>query len=190
LPPTSLLKREPFKDRIPRVLFVGRLQARKRVDLLLKACALMENQIECWIVGDGPEATRLKELAQSVCPEAKFLGPKHGPELEHFYEQADLFVLPGTGGLAVQEAMAHALPVIVAEGDGTQRDLVNEGNGWLLEPGNLDDLSRVMQEALENPQDLLKRGLASYQIVLDRANIDAMAKVFLDVINHLHGSQD
>jgi glycosyltransferase involved in cell wall biosynthesis len=188
-PPTSIPKREPINGRVPRILFVGRLQARKRVDLLLKACALIENQVECWIIGDGPEDVRLKELAQRVYPEAKFLGPKHGPELEHFFEQADLFVLPGTGGLAVQEAMAHALPVIVAEGDGTQRDLVNNENGWLLESGNLDDLYRAMREALENPQDLLRRGLASYQIVLDRANIDAMAKVFLEVINYLHGSQ-
>ena len=44
-------------------------------------------------------------------------------ETAHF-AGADLFVLPGTGGLAVQEAMSYALPVIVAKGDGTQEDLV------------------------------------------------------------------
>jgi glycosyltransferase involved in cell wall biosynthesis len=185
--PMSMPKRQPFNGRAPRVLFVGRLQTRKRVDLLLKACSRVEKKAECWIVGDGPESTHLKKLAQDVYPEAKFLGSKHGPELENLFKQADLFVLPGTGGLAVQEAMSHGLPVIVAEGDGTQRDLVTEENGWLVEPGNIGDLSHALIEAFKDPADLLRMGLASYQIVRDRANIDAMARVFTDVTNHLCG---
>jgi glycosyltransferase involved in cell wall biosynthesis len=184
-PPASMQQRESFKERAARILFVGRLQARKRVDLLLRACSLVGKGAECWIVGDGPERSRLEKLAQDVCPEVRFLGSKHGRELEDLFNQADLFVLPGTGGLAVQEAMAHGLPVIVAEGDGTQRDLVGEGNGWLVKPGDLNDLSEAIGEALEDPEELLKKGSASYQIVLHRANIDAMAKVFLEVMKHL-----
>jgi len=124
-------------------------------------------------------------LAQDIYPEAKFLGCKHNLELEELFDQADLFVLPGTGGLAVQEAMAHGLPVIVAEGDGTQRDLVSQENGWLVKPGDLEGLSRSLQEAFVDPERLLKKGAASYQIVLDRASIDAMAEVFIDVMNFL-----
>jgi glycosyltransferase involved in cell wall biosynthesis len=186
-PPTSIPKRSPFNGRAPRILFVGRLQARKRVDLLLKACNLVEKKAECWIVGDGPESTYLRRLAQDVCPEAEFLGSRHGSELNRLFEQADLFVLPGTGGLAVQEAMSYGLPVIVAEGDGTQRDLVTEENGWLVQPGNIADLSQALREAIEAPADLLRMGVASYRIVRDRANIDAMAGVFTDVMNHLQG---
>ncbi|OGO16501.1 MAG: hypothetical protein A2Z14_07190 [Chloroflexi bacterium RBG_16_48_8] len=185
LPPAFLPERVSIRGRAPRVLFVGRLQARKRVDLLLKACALIETKAECWIVGDGPESSVLMTLAQDIYPEAKFLGSKHGSELEELFDQADLFVLPGTGGLAVQEAMAHGLPVIVAEGDGTQRDLVSQENGWLVKPGDLEGLSRSLQEAFADPDGLLKKGAASYQIVLDRASIDVMAEVFIEVMNHL-----
>jgi glycosyltransferase involved in cell wall biosynthesis len=187
VPPTSVPKRESFNGRAPRILFVGRLQARKRVDLLLKACSLVEKKAECWIVGDGPESSYLRKLAQEIYPEAQFLGSRHGPELEDLFKKADLFVLPGTGGLAVQEAMSHGLPVIVAEGDGTQRDLVTEENGWLGEPENIGELSQALREAFEDPVDLLRMGFASYQIVCDRANIDAMVGVFMDVMNHLHG---
>jgi glycosyltransferase involved in cell wall biosynthesis len=187
LPPASMPKREPFNGRILRILFVGRLQARKRVDLLLKACHLVGKNPECWIVGEGPESLTLKKLAQDVYPKAEFLGSRHGPDLERLFDQADLFVLPGTGGLAVQEAMAHGLPVIVAEGDGTQRDLVRDENGWLVEPGNIEDLLNALQDALEDPEGLLEMGEASYQIVHDRANVDAMAKIFTEVMNVLHG---
>lgn len=188
-PPTSSPERSAFKGRAPRILFVGRLQARKRVDLLLKACSRVEQKAECWIVGDGPECSSLERLAQDIYPNTKFLGPKHGSELESLFQQADLFVLPGTGGLAVQEAMSYGLPVIVAEGDGTQRDLVSDENGWLVEPGNLDELSHAIRKALADPEDLLKKGMASYQMVLDRANIDVMAKVFTEVMNHMYGGR-
>jgi len=182
LPPTQQPDRDPKVEGPLRVLFVGRLQARKRVDLLLRVCALVEPSPECWIVGDGPERSTLEKLAKDVFPSAKFHGTKHGEELNSLFAEADLFVLPGTGGLAIQEAMAHGLPVIVAEGDGTQRDLVTEDNGWLINPGSLDDLSRAMRDAISHSEGLSKMGNASYQIVVDRANINAMAQVFINVM--------
>jgi len=183
LPPKQRPDRYPKEKGPLRVLFVGRLQARKRVDLLLRVCALVEPGPECWIVGDGAERSALEKLAKDVFPPAKFLGSKHGQELSDLFAEADLFVLPGTGGLAIQEAMAYGLPVIVAEGDGTQRDLVTGDNGWLIKPGNTEDLSQAMREALSNPERLVRMGNASYQIVHDQANIDAMARVFINVMN-------
>ena len=94
----------------------------------------MESKPRLVIVGDGPERAKLESLAKEVYPSAEFVGTKHGAELTPYFAEADLFVLPGTGGLAVQEAMAHGLPVIVAKGDGTQDDLVRAGNGWQIPP--------------------------------------------------------
>jgi hypothetical protein len=58
-----------------------------------------------------------------------------------------------------------------------------------VEPGNLDELSHAIRKALADPEDLLKKGMASYQMVLDRANIDVMAKVFTEVMNHMYGGR-
>ena len=112
----------------PSILFVGRLQARKRIDSLIRACAEIKN-IRLVIIGDGPERASLESLAQEIYPSTEFIGAKHGGELKAHFEEADLFVLPGTGGLAVQEAMSYGLPIIVAQGDGTQDDLVRKENG-------------------------------------------------------------
>ncbi|MGA7192218.1 MAG: glycosyltransferase, partial [Anaerolineales bacterium] len=126
-----------FKDK-PVILFVGRLQSRKRVDDLLRACSEMESKLRLIIVGDGPERGHLESLAKQIYPSAEFIGAKHGAELKPYFTEADLFVLPGTGGLAVQEAMSYGLPIIVAKGDGTQDDLVRESNGWQIAPDDYD----------------------------------------------------
>ena len=113
----------------------------------------------------------------------EFPGWKHGPELEEYFLRADLFVLPGTGGLAVQEAMAYGLPVIVAEGDGTQEDLVKSGNGWLIPANNEQELRKTLQEALVDPTRLRKMGKNSIKIVQEEINIEQMVKVFVKALN-------
>src|SRR5258707_15267972 len=70
------------------------------------------------VVGDGPEMGALRALAQSIYPSTEFAGARQGQELAAYFRAADVFVLPGTGGVAVQGAMSHGLPGIVAEGDG------------------------------------------------------------------------
>lgn len=188
LPPS----RPPTYSGRPMVLFVGRLQARKRVDHLLSACASLPSSLQpdLVIVGDGPERERLQSLAQSIYPQAEFPGAIHGSDLSRFFERADLFVLPGTGGLAVQEAMGHALPVIVAEGDGTQDDLVQPGNGWRVRPNDLDQLKDALEQALSDPERLRRMGRESYRIVQEEANIETMVTGFLTALAKIRLSAD
>ena len=166
------------------ILFVGRLQARKRVDALLHACASMpEPRPRLVIVGDGPERQNLEQVAKQVYPSVEFIGAKHGSELNPYFKEADLFVLPGTGGLAVQEAMSHGLPVIVAKGDGTQDDLVRVENGWQIPPGDFDALVATMREALSDVGRLRKMGEESYRIVSQEINLEKMVEVFVKALN-------
>ncbi len=182
-PPASPPPRPALKAQTPRLLFVGRLQARKRVDLLLRACAALRAAPDLWIVGDGPARLSLERLAGQVFPQACFFGARYGAELDDLFLQADLLVLPGTGGLAVQQGMAHGLPVIVGEGDGTQHDLVSAENGWLIPEGDLHALTEALRRALADPAQLRSMGLASYQLVRDRYNLQAMVQTFIRALN-------
>lgn len=164
-------------------LFVGRLQARKRVDYLLKACAQLAAKPRLVIVGDGPEREKLQALAQEIYPEAEFIGAKHGGELTPYFTEADLFVLPGTGGLAVQEAMGYGLPVIVAQGDGTQDDLVRRENGWQIPPDDFEVLLATLKEALADVPRLRRMGAESYRIVKEEINIEKMVGSFVRALN-------
>jgi len=169
----------------PTILFVGRLQARKRIDSLLHACAEMESKPRLLIVGDGQEREGLEQLAQQVYPSAQFIGAKHGAELKPYFAGADLFVLPGTGGLAIQEAMSHGLPVIVAKGDGTQDDLVRAENGWQIMPEDYGALVAAMKDALTDIPRLRRMGNESYRIVREEINLEKMVGVFLQALNNL-----
>jgi len=186
-PVQPAIEREPvFKIR-PCLLFVGRLQKRKRIDLLLQACANlpMDLQPRLVIIGDGPELTTMQSLARQIYPIAEFPGARHGAELTQYFNEADVFVLPGTGGLAVQEAMSHALPVIVARGDGTQDDLVRPVNGWQIKGDDLASLRETLRVALKDAPRLRKMGLESYRIVSEEINLEKMVEVFVGVLDKL-----
>lgn len=172
---------DTFREQ-PCVLFVGRLQARKNVDLLLGACAEIQN-VRLVIVGDGPEREALESLTGEIYPSAEFVGAKHGAELKPYFTEADLFVLPGTGGLAVQEAMSYGLPVIVAQGDGTQDDLVRKGNGWQIPPDDFEALVSTMKDALSDVTRLREMGRESYRIVKEEINIEKMVETFVTALD-------
>jgi len=182
--PAAPPDRRPLTVDRAAILFVGRLQARKRIESLLRACAEMTSpKPRLVIVGDGPERGKLEALAGEVYPSAEFIGARHGDELKPYFAEADLFILPGTGGLAVQEAMSHGLPVIVAKGDGTQDDLVRAENGWQIPPGDFEALVATMREALSDMERLRKMGKESYRIVAQEINLEKMVEVFVMALN-------
>ena len=190
--PRHPIPERPALFEMATLLFVGRLQKRKRLDLLLQACAGLPTalQPQVWIVGDGPERQDLEAMSAKVYPQAKFFGAQHGEDLASLFATADLFVLPGTGGLAVQEAMAYGLPVIVARGDGTQEDLVrtpaeagDNANGWQVPPDNLPALGETLEQALASPERLRRMGRASYRIVSEELNLEQMVASFVAAIN-------
>ena len=174
------------------ILFVGRLQTRKRIDSLLLACASLPETLRprLWIVGDGPARADFEAQAERIYPQTKFFGARFGVDLDAIFNAADLFVLPGTGGLAVQQAMSFGLPVIVAQGDGTQDDLVRPENGWTIPPDDLPALIAALQGALTDPVRLRRMGAASYRIVAQEVNLERMVEAFILALNSIHPIQN
>lgn len=174
----------------PVILFVGRLQARKRVDHLIRACAQLPDGIkpELNIIGDGPVKSGLIELAKELYPEAVFHGALYEKELEQQFLRGDLFVLPGTGGLAVQQAMSYGLPVIMEEGDGTQSELISERNGWILKSSRVSELRNTLEKALSDIPKLRLMGKESFRVVKEEVNVEKMVEVFIAVFNTVNNN--
>ena len=185
--PASLPPERPERSGRASALFVGRLQARKRLEMLFEACAALPESLQpdLVVIGDGPARGEFEARARAVYPRTVFLGAKHGDELRPYFAQADLFVLPGTGGLAVQQAMAHGLPVIVAQGDGTQEDLVRPENGWLIQPDDQHSLNAALADALSDPDRLRRMGRESYRITAEEINLEQMAASFVNALNRV-----
>jgi glycosyltransferase involved in cell wall biosynthesis len=176
--------RPPTLDGPPTILFVGRLQERKRIDILLRAAASLPAAIRprLQVVGDGPARDGLRALAKQIYPAAEFPGERTGSDLEPYLAAADLFVLPGTGGLAVQQAMAYGLPVIAAQGDGTLDALVCPANGWRVPPGDLSALSDTLRVALNDIPHLRRMGAESYRLVAEEVNLEIMVNAFVSAL--------
>ena len=112
-----------------------------------------------------------------------FLGDLRGEALDAAYARADLFVLPGTGGLALQQALAAGLPAIAAQGDGSQQDMVTPDNGWLVRPGDLSELRAALVRVMGLSDDQLRAmGAASFRLAQTRFNLDAMTDAFVTAL--------
>ena len=81
--------------------------------------------------------------------------------------------------------MSYGLPVIVAQGDGTQDDLVRKGNGWQIPPDDFNALLSTMRDALSDVARLRKMGQESYRIVKEEINIEKMVETFVTALNAL-----
>ena len=102
-PTRPLLHRTDKSDQTPLTLLsIGRLIKSKRVDLLIEAVADLQqagHQVRLQVVGDGPDGERLRQVAAGREACVDFLGRVSGESLAQIGCQADLFVLPGLGGV-------------------------------------------------------------------------------------------
>jgi glycosyltransferase involved in cell wall biosynthesis len=103
------------------LLYVGRLGARKGLDLALQALSQVDDSdIEFLIAGTGRHKSHLQRLVTELelDDSVQFLGQVPNPQLPALYSSADVFILPSRYegfGLVVLEAMACGTPVIGSE---------------------------------------------------------------------------
>lgn len=158
------------------VLAVGGLERAKGFDRLIRAfLALDAPEARLLIVGDGPERAALEaEAGAALNTRVLFAGAQHA-DLGLYFMNADLFCQPGLGGLAINEAMVHGLPVIAAPADGTELDLVREGEtGFLVGRDAVDELTERLRWALAHPDRLREMGERGRRFVLEHYTLDHM----------------
>jgi glycosyltransferase involved in cell wall biosynthesis len=73
----------------------------------------------------------------------------------------------------------------VAKGDGTQDDLVREGNGWQIPDGDYAALVTTMRAALSDLKRLRRMGDESRKIVSEEINLERMVESFAAALNSL-----
>jgi glycosyltransferase involved in cell wall biosynthesis len=158
-------------------LGVGRQIPKKNWGTLIKAfsgCKGYDNgEWGLVLVGDGPEAIRLKQMAAQSNYNVVFLPFQDQKTLCQFYGLAECLILPSsygeTWGLVVNEAMACCLPVIVSRECGCAETLVHdEYNGWKFDPHNPDELTQTLGKFMRLSEDERKQmGERSFEIIAD-----------------------
>ena len=153
------------------VLFVGRLYHRKGLEILLRSIPPVLQKykdVKFAISGTGfkQKEESLRSLAKElgIQEHLTFLGYVPDEKLPGLYSASDIFVLPAiyeNFPFAILEAQATALPVISTKVGGIPEFLVNNENGFLIDPGDSKQLTQKVLTLLQDPKhanEMGKRG--------------------------------
>ncbi len=108
-----------IKNKIPHLLFVGRISIQKNPKRLIESIALCKSKFILDIVGDGELLEDTKKLVKEKgLTNVVFHGRKEGKELINLYKNSDVFILTSNEEafpLTLLEAMASKLPIIASD---------------------------------------------------------------------------
>ena len=167
------------------LLFVGAVLAEKRVEVIVDAMDVMKRKdVVLVVVGDGEHLLNLKDYCKGRA-DVVFTGSiidGVGP----YFDAAEVYLLPGTGGLGINEAMAHSLPIISGFADGSADDLVVDGeNGYRLREGTAQELADRIVRVIDDPVEAERMGRVSRDWITGkfafRAFIDRIVKALTAV---------
>jgi glycosyltransferase involved in cell wall biosynthesis len=168
------------------VLFLGRLTPHKGIDRLLRA---LPEGASLTVAGSGghdplPPERGYPELLRRLAADrrVRFTGPVADADLPALYRRAAVFVLPTVErtcygrpvpvtellGLSVLEAMASGTPVVASRTGGVPEVVRHGETGFLVAPGDVDDLRRRIDLLLRDRSLARRMGQAARAAVLER----------------------
>lgn len=176
-PPATVPRQE---SETLRLLYVGRLDHLKGVDLLLSVAdeLAQEYKFTLTLVGSGKEETAYRALYENK-KWCTFTGFLSHPEISNLMVNSDVLCMPSVWFEAMGGVMVHALglglPVIGSRKGGIVEVVEHQKNGLLVEPGNKGAWKQTIQSILDNP-DQLKAWSQYAQENKDRFSAEANGK--------------
>lgn len=154
------------------ILFAGKLEPKKDPALLLAAFAqLKATHVHLLFVGNGVlEETLKQQVEQLQLSKVHFMDFQNQSQMPVVYQACDLFCLPSKGpgetwGLAVNEAMATAKAVLVADKVGCAVDLVTPDTGEIFKSGDLTELSQKLIALTKDKVILKNNGKNAFNLI-------------------------
>ncbi len=162
--------------------FTGRLVPHKGVDVILQALTLLPADVVLLVIGAGPRLPSLIGEARrlGVGGRVRFCPAVSDDELPRYLTLAEVFVIPSQNplegfGLAVAEAMAAGLPVVIADMPGV-REVIDAGTeGLLAEPLLAADLAEKVRRLLDDPAAARRMGAAGRRRAENRYGLSTVA---------------
>lgn len=175
-------RRDSMDNRVPNVLFLGRLERDKGIEDLLDAVSLMQlnnTQIKLILAGSGDSeyVDYLKSKVEDLLLDVDFLGWVDGKEKTRALIDADVFVLPSHREvlpISLLEAMASGL-ASVATRVGAVPEVIEDGvNGLLCDVGDIESLATSLQRMCTDLAFRDKCANSGISTVESRYSIDSM----------------
>jgi glycosyltransferase involved in cell wall biosynthesis len=170
----------PATDTPLRILFAGRIGARKGAFELLRAFARLAPKFPSATLvcaGDG-EGDRLTQLAAQLgvadrleCP--GWLSPE---QMAGELQRASIFALPSHQEgvpMALLEAMSRSLPVLTTPVGGIPEVVEHARNGILVTPGDVDAIEAALERLLRSSEERERLGRAARTTIAERFSLDS-----------------
>jgi glycosyltransferase involved in cell wall biosynthesis len=153
----------------PIFLYVGRLEERKGLHLLLQACQILrqaDSKFSLQIIGRGSQQDELHAYCHSHDLDGcvQWLGWIDYRQLGGYFQQADIFIFPtleDIWGMVALEAMAFGKPVLCSKWAGSAELIVHGENGWICDPHDPAAMAALMQAAIDSPETIAMMGRAA-----------------------------
>lgn len=169
----------PWPTEAPTVLFVGRHEPRKGLEVLLRALETVPGDIRAWIVGTGPQTEALK--ASYGDPRIEWLGRIRDDELARRWRAASVYCAPSLGGesfgVVLLESMAAGTPVIASNIDGYRLVARDKLDSILTPAGDVEALAKALNRVLTEP-DLAAELRAEGTKRANEYSFDALATLY------------
>jgi glycosyltransferase involved in cell wall biosynthesis len=158
---------------IVRFLFLGRIGERKGIFDLLEVIKekkdYLNNRFLLYVGGDGETGKLIEFVIKNRLENlVKFEGWVSGEKKIELLSACDVFILPSYNEglpLAILEAMSYGMPVISTTVGGIPEAVSDKENGFLIEPGNKQQLLESISYFLEHPQEMEKMGCRSLTMI-------------------------
>lgn len=149
------------------VLYTGTLDKNKKPDLVIQLAREMSRQAFNFVIlGSGEMLSELREEVDRKNLENVFIPGRVTDQLALYYRASDVLVIPGRGGIIMSEAMAFGIPVVVHQADGTEYDLVNNGeSGFILEHSSVNEFKEKIDWLEKNRTRAELMGKSGRQMV-------------------------
>jgi glycosyltransferase involved in cell wall biosynthesis len=186
--------RGPLQQQEKGILIVGKLDANKGHELVLRAFRLIEAsfpELHCRIIGDGHDRARFEALAKSLglAQRVHFLGRKSRTEVADAMRDCSVFVLPSRYeglGCVYLEAMSCGKAVVACHGQGIDEIIKHQQNGWLIPVDGLDELAQGLATLLRSPELRSRLGASARETILNGLTLSdqarQLAETYRDVI--------
>ena len=161
------------------VLFLGRLDANKSPDVLLRASRdMLEQHSDTKLVfgGDGyPERYEALARELGIADRCEFVGWITGDDKERLFERAGVYCLPSKNEgmpMSVLEAMAHGVPTIATPVGGVPQVIEDGVNGYLMPVDDEGRLSELLCRLMDSLGLRASIGAAARATISDNFNIE------------------